>query len=486
MTGEAGDAAARDDAGPGVLRSRAEAEAYVASVCFKHGPPRLVGVELEWMLYRPETPDAPVDVDTLRAALGPHAPKSLDPSSPALPLPGGCDVTVEPGGQIEIAGPPLPDLGSLLRDVTRDADRLHALLAAKGLRPHARAADPVRPARRLLDLPRYRAMECAFDRVGPHGRSGMCSTSSVQVCLDAGTVESAPQRWDALHALGPVLVAAFANSPVLHGRVTGWKSSRMASWLSLDPLRTAPPPVSDDPARTWAERVVSTPLLCVRSEGSWEVPPQVTFADWIDGAGRGRFDGVLSRPPTTTDLDYHVSTMFPPVRPHGHLEVRYVDGQDGRDWALPTALLLALTSDSGALDRAREACEPVRDHWVTASRDALADPALARAAATVFTLACEVLRRSADAGRGTGLAWGPSELVARLEEVTEQRVLRGRCPADDPSPLETGAPGVGAPETPFPAGLYRPAPAPPRPEHGRPDGTSPAATARPHVEEGAR
>jgi len=28
-----------------VLRSREDAEAYVASVCFKHGPPRLVGVE---------------------------------------------------------------------------------------------------------------------------------------------------------------------------------------------------------------------------------------------------------------------------------------------------------------------------------------------------------------------------------------------------------------------------------------------------------
>lgn len=474
MTEEVG----QQDAGPGVLRSRAEAEAYVASVCFKHGPPRLVGVELEWMLYRPEAPDAPVELDTLRAALGPHAPVSLDPSSPALPLPGGCDVTVEPGGQIEIAGPPLPDLGSLLRDVTRDSDRLLALLAAHGLRPHSRAADPVRPARRLLDLPRYRAMECVFDRIGPHGRSGMCSTSAVQVCLDAGTADTVADRWDALHALGPVLVAAFANSPVLHGRATGWKSSRMACWLSLDPARTAPPAPSADPAQGWAVRVLSTDLLCVRGEGSWEVPPRVTFADWIDGAAHGRLDGVLSRPPTTADLDYHVSTMFPPVRPHGHLEVRYVDGQDGRDWALPAAVLLALTTDAAVLDRVREACEPVREQWVTASRDGLADPALARAAATVFPMACEVLRRSADASRGTDLAWGPSELVARLEEVTEQRVLRGRCPADGPSPLEAGVSTADAPATPFPEGLYRAVDGPgPRPP-------ATGSTGRPHIQEG--
>lgn len=475
------------------MRSRAEAEAYVASVCFKHGPPRLVGVELEWMLYRPETPDAPVDLDTLRAALGPHAPVSLDPSSPARPLPAGCDVTVEPGGQIEIAGPPLPDLGSLLRDVTRDSDRLLALLAAHGLRPHARASDPMRPARRLLDLPRYRAMECVFDRVGPHGRSGMCSTSAVQVCLDVGTPDTVGPRWEALHALGPVLVAAFANSPVLHGRATGWKSSRMACWLSLDPARTAPPVPSADPARGWAVRVLSTDLLCVRGEGSWEVPPRVTFADWIDGAVRGRLDGVLSRPPTTADLDYHVSTLFPPVRPHGHLEVRYVDGQDGRDWALPAAVLLALTSDAAALDRVREACDPVRDRWVAASRDGLADPALARAAATVFPLACRILRSAADPSRGTGLAWGPTDLVARLEEVTEQRVLRGRCPADEPSALEAGVSAAGAPVTPFPEGLYlpadRPTPGIPDPDDPRPDHASPGATSttgRPHVQEGAR
>ena len=447
------------------LRSRAEAEAYVASVCFKHGPPRLVGVELEWILHHPEAPDTPVALDDLRAALGPHAPVSLDPSSPALPLPGGCDVTVEPGGQIEIAGPPLPDLGTLVRDVTRDADRLHAMLAARGLYPLARASDPVRPARRLLDLPRYRAMECVFDRVGPHGRSGMCSTSAVQVCLDAGTAEGVADRWDVLHALGPVLVAAFANSPVLHGRATGWKSSRMACWLSLDPARTAPPPPSRNPAHGWAERVLDTPLLCVRGEDSWDVPARVSFADWVEGAARGVLGGALSRPPTRADLDYHVSTMFPPVRPHGHLEVRYADAQDGRDWALPVAVLTALTADPQVQDRVREACEPVRDRWVAASRDALADPALATAAATVFPLACDVLRRSADAGGGSGLAWGRSELVARLEEVTEQRVLRGLCPADLPDPLERGSAGA-APEHPFPPGLYQPAGDPADPPAG--------------------
>ena len=48
------------------------------------------------------------------------------------------------------------------------------------------------------------------------------------------------RRWDAVHALGPVLVAAFANSPVLHGRRTGWKSSRLAAWLAARPAAHRP------------------------------------------------------------------------------------------------------------------------------------------------------------------------------------------------------------------------------------------------------
>ncbi|WP_346277988.1 ergothioneine biosynthesis glutamate--cysteine ligase EgtA [Pseudonocardia sp.] len=409
--------AAPPDAGPSVLRDCADAEAYVASVCFKIGPPRLVGVELEWLLHRPSAPTVPPDVDALIAALGRHSPTTLDPSSSALPLPAGSDVSVEPGGQIELASPPLPDLGGLLQSVRADADALHHLLATQGLRPHTRAADPLRAPVRVLDVPRYRAMEQAFDRVGPHGRTAMCSTAAVQVCVDAGERGEVARRWAAVHALGPVLLAAFANSPVLHGRRTGWKSSRWASWQRADPARTAPPPVLDtttaDPAAAWARRVLETPVLCVRRDGVWEVPRGVTFADWVNGA--------LGAPPTTSDLAYHVSTLFPPVRPHGHVEVRYVDAQAGRRWALPVAVLAALLADPAVTDRAREACEPAQGRWTAAARHGLADRTLARAAATVFQLACSQLPAIG----------APDWVVADLADMTEQQVLRGLCPADN-------------------------------------------------------
>jgi glutamate--cysteine ligase len=408
---------ATPDAGPSVLRDCADAETHVGSVCFKHGPPRLLGVELEWLLHRPSDPAAPPDVSTLVAALGPHTPRSLDPSSPARPLPSGSTITIEPGGQVELASPPLPDLTALLQAVRADADTLHRMLAAHGLRPLRRATDPFRPPQRVLRLPRYDAMERSFDRRGGHGRSAMCSTAAVQVCVDPGERHEVGARWAAAHALGPVLLAAFANSPVLHGRRTGWKSSRWASWQRADPARCAPPPRSDvtgaDPAGAWARRAVHSPVLAVRREREWLVPQGVTFADWIHGA--------LPDPPTTADLDYHVTTLFPPVRPHGHLEIRYVDAQPGRRWALPVAVLAALLADPATIDRALEACEPAQERWTSAAFHGLGDRVLARAAEAVFALA---LQRLPAVG-------APAWVLDDLVDMTEHQVLRGRSPADD-------------------------------------------------------
>ena len=397
-----------------VLRDRAAAEAYVASVCFKHGPPQLTGVELEW-LVRPRSSDT-LTAAMLATALGRHCPVALDPSSPADPLPGGSLVTVEPGGQIELASPPLPDLAGLLATTSADADALHLLTANAGLAVESRAAAPERPPHRVLGLPRYSAMEQSFDRIGPHGRSAMCSTAAVQVCVDAGERSAVAARWAAVHALGPVLLAAFANSPRLHGRRTGWKSTRWAAWMRSDPARTAPPadPEPADPAAAWARRVLDAPVLCVRGTGSWLVPDCLTFAAWVR---HGR-----PRPPTIADLEYHVSTLFPPVRPRGHLEVRYCDMQPGRRWALPVAVLTALLSDPGVIDVVRNVCAPARTRWVSAARHGLADRVLAQAAIQVFELAvCRMPDLAAP-------MWLTDELIA----MTERLVRHGLCPADEP------------------------------------------------------
>ncbi|WP_231949496.1 ergothioneine biosynthesis glutamate--cysteine ligase EgtA [Alloactinosynnema sp. L-07] len=361
------------------MRARVEAEAYVASVCFKHGPPNLVGVELEWTVHHRDDPRRRLEPAALVAALGPHTPRTLDPDSPQLPLPAGSPVTVEPGGQVEISSLPAPRFDHLLDAVIADHHHLARLLDEAGLEFGARGTDPFRTPRRVLDTPRYAAMERAFEPIGPDGIAMMCATAGLQVCVDVGEPEDVPARWNAITSMGPVLLALFANSPELAGHPTGWASARARAVFGCDPVRTTPLPLSDDPINTWTRHVLDTPLLCVRGPGEcWDAPPGVTFADWIAGA--------LSTPPTTADLDYHISTLFPAVRPQGYFEVRYLDAQEGSGWVTPAALITALTADRATVDAVAQACAPVADRWVEAAMNGLADRPIAAAARGLIDL----------------------------------------------------------------------------------------------------
>jgi glutamate--cysteine ligase len=392
------------------LHDRAAAETYVASVCFKHGPPKLVGVELEWTVHDAADPRVPLSLEHLADALGEHAPPTVNPDSPNLPMQCGSLVTVEPGGQVEISAPPKASLADLITTVTTDADALAALLAERGLVLGTHALDQERDVRRLLDTPRYAAMAAAFAPNGPDGLAWMCASAGLQVCLDTGQPDQLPARWAAVHALGPVLSALFANSRQRLNTCTTWVSGRMRTMFRVDPVRTRPLSVNTDPVGTWARRALDSPVICVRrSDGCWEPPGRVSFADWIGGAIGGP-------PPTEDDLDYHLSTLFPPVRPRGYLEVRYLDSQEGDGWVVPSVVLTALMADDATVDAALAAAEPAAGRWLHAARYGLADERIAMAGKAVVDLAGRVLGN----GSSVGADIGPVLTERVVDELTRR------------------------------------------------------------------
>ncbi|MGH3626282.1 MAG: glutamate-cysteine ligase family protein, partial [Sciscionella sp.] len=282
---------------------------------------------------------------------------------------------------------------------------LSALLSDADLVLGATGADPHRPPRRLLHTPRYEAMEAAFAPIGADGLRMMCSTAGVQVCLDAGSSAELPDRWAALHALGPVLCALFANSRTVHGASVPWASMRQRVLFRTDPARMRPAAVSTDPAAAWARRAVDTAVICVRDNGGRWVPQQpLSFAEWI--ASR------TPRPPTVDDLSYHLSTLFPPVRPHGYIEVRYLDAQAGEGWMDPVALLAALLADPSTVRDVLEITAPARHRWLTAARHGLADDRLRASASAVVALGVRALA-------ATDL---PPALAGSIAQRLEQRL----------------------------------------------------------------
>ncbi|MEU4165444.1 ergothioneine biosynthesis glutamate--cysteine ligase EgtA [Streptomyces sp. NPDC026665] len=397
--------------------TEAEVEALVRGICFKTGPPRLLGVEVEWLVHELRAPRLPVHPERLEAAYAALRTVSLRSA-----------LTVEPGGQLELSSAPAASLMECVRSVSADLDAVRATLREAGLGLSGFGQDPWNAPSRFLHEPRYDAMERYLDRAGPEGRAMMCTSASVQVCVDAGYEEPGPlghgRRWWLAHQLGAVLVAAFAHSPMARGQRTGWRSTRQSLWASMDPGRTDAPPLDGDPRAAWARRVLDAPVMCVRAEEApWEVPKGLSFRDWTRSAA----------PPDRADLAYHMTTLFPPVRPRGHLELRMIDAQPGEDgWIVPLAVTAALFDDPDAAETAYRTVKPLAERagpapaprnplWQDAARFGLADPELREAAAICFAAAYEALPRLG----------ATTEVLDAVAEFTDRYVARGRCPADD-------------------------------------------------------
>jgi glutamate--cysteine ligase len=363
-----------------------------------------VGIELEWLVV-PR-----------------HGREWSSPAELAavLPdeLPGGSRITFEPGGQLELSGPVAPDLRTACAAMRADTAAVRCALDRRDLDLLGAAIDTRGTVPRVLDDPRYRAMEEYFDSRWPAGRTMMRHTASIQVNLDAGTAGVANERWHLVHDLGPVLSACFANSPFdSSGAPTGFRSTRSAVWHDIDPARTGSARrAGGDAADDWTRYLLAAPVMMIRVDdhASLVPPSPMTLLQWM-------CDGHAAGWPDLDDVAYHATTLFPVVRPRGWLELRMIDALPEQWWPVAVAVATALLDDPVAAARAAAAVGPARERWHEAARCALQDPALAAAAVECFDAVGPALERlgADDATR------------AATAEYFDRFVARGRCPADE-------------------------------------------------------
>jgi glutamate--cysteine ligase len=380
--------------------TESDAEGWIPRTCFKHGPPRKVGIELEFLIHREVDPPEHLAPDELHR---------LHEEIRTQPL--RSNFTVEPGGQVELSSLPAGQLSGAIADLETDLTLVSATARRHGARLVGTGLDSLPQPPRHLREPRYAAMEEYFDRTGQAGRMMMRSSASVQVNLEAARTGAGPgdllRRWELLHAIGPALSATFgrpSGHPVLDPRLRGYRLLRQGIWRTLDPARChAPIPAGGETLQeAYARWVLDAPLLAVQRSGRpWTAPAGLTFRQWLREGVRAVPD---AGPPTSQDLEFHLTTLFPPVRARGHLEVRYLDAQPGPWWRVAAAVVTALVEDEKAADDALAVSEPVRDAWELAARQGLADPGIHRAARGLLDAAAQALQRDGLPDLATGAA----------------------------------------------------------------------------------
>ena len=336
-----------------------------------------IGAEVEWLVYRRDDLTSPVTADETA-------------STAAGELPAGGVITIEPGGQLEVSTRPFDSPDLLIDAIATDAATLVERFARRELVLVNLGYDPIRPPTRTLDVARYIEMDRYFRARSPAGVQMMNATASLQLNIDFG---SDPEKtWRCAHSIAPILLAAFANSPTADGRTFSTASRRQLVWEATDPCRTAFAP--SDP-NAWVDYVLDAQVMTRHGRAQVD---DLTMRAWL----------ASNDLPTLVEVDFHATTLFPPLRPRGFLELRMIDAVPplGRTAAIGTVWALLTDEAAGAL--AAAAVAPHRGLWERSLEYGIGHPQVATTTSDCLSIAADALElRHPDVADGCR-AWSSS------------------------------------------------------------------------------
>ncbi len=241
---------------------------------------------------------------------------------------GTSQITLEPGGQFELAAGPARDDLAFAAELEAHANALRAASAELGL---AFLSTGIRPFEQLADIPwmpkqRYDVMRAFMPGVGSRGLDMMLRTATVQTNLDFSDEADAAAKMRCLLSVTSILTALWACSPIVGDVDTGRQSHRAWIWRDTDRVRSGLLPLAFAPAddggglfaryTTWA---LDVPMYFVYRGGYLPVNDlSFTFRRFMAEGWRGEHA-------TAADWALHLSTMFPDARLKRIIEVRGCD-----------------------------------------------------------------------------------------------------------------------------------------------------------------
>ncbi len=306
--------------------------------------------------------------------------QSVDGDPPSWTLEDGARISFEPGGQIEISTAPQPRASAVIDSTQNLVAMLREAMSNAGIELVARGVDPYNDIAAVplqLHRDRYTGMTRYFDSIGPSGVRMMRQTAALQINLERG--EDPKSRWRLLNSLAPIVVALFANSRQYARKPTEWASYRAHLWRTLDPSRTGI--IYDEAGHI--ERYLRFALDAIAMRGEGEGLVYRPFREWINDPAVNRDDWL-----------FHLSTLFPEVRPKEFFELRSADTIEPGALAAPVVFVTSLVYDDESAHRAAELITaPSEELLERAGRLGLADPEIRRIATRLAVLALDGARR---------------------------------------------------------------------------------------------
>ena len=265
----------------------------------------------------------------------------------------GGNVSLEPGGALELSGAPLETIHETcdevnvhLREVKEIADKIGVGFIGLGAAPIWQHEDVG-----LMPKGRYQLMDAYMGEVGTMGRTMMRRTCTVQVNLDFASEADMVQKFRVALALQPVATALFANSPFFEGKVNGHKSWRARVWRDLDADRTGMLPfVFEDGMgfQRYVDYALDVPMYFVYRDGKYINALGQSFRDFL----KGQLPALPGEMPTLSDWADHLTTIFPEARIKQFMEMRGADGGPWRRLCALPAFWVGLLYDQSSLDAA--------------------------------------------------------------------------------------------------------------------------------------
>jgi glutamate--cysteine ligase len=354
--------------------------------------PRAVGMELELIPVHRSSKravpirdeSAPMDSERILSRVAAHrrwVARANDGDPASWTLPNSSVVSFEPGGQLEISGAPAPTASEAIRSMVGVVESIRDEMSRDEVDLVAAGVDPYNDIDAVplqLRRNRYTHMNRFFDSIGPSGARMMRQTAALQINLERGA--DPPRRWRLLNALAPVVIALFANSARYAGAETGWASYRSYLWRTLDNTRTGLA-YSEDVAVGYLEFALDA-LAIESGDGDGDYR---SFRDWMrsNDIGRGEWS-------------FHLSTLFPEIRPREYFELRSPDTIEPEYLAAPIVFVTGLVYAESAAEKAEKILgAPDPTLLEAAGRVGLDDPRLR-------DLALRLAEISLDAGASMG------------------------------------------------------------------------------------